>query len=219
MVSPEDFKLPKNWDKKLKIQFSKSQKEEIEHLVDRYIVRHLFNQRGVSFDQIEYRLNQIIDGASLILKGYPYPHHHYTSDPAHVLIEQELSFKLSDLNGKLSDEPSMIMHHVVDLKLAASAALKDFKDRHPVPEAKRPSNENADWLIYDLGILYEKAGGKFSMPEEPSLKHGFYNFLLAINVLLAESLKLNESDLINRSIKLIKGRKKATDRKKVSEPK
>lgn len=205
MVPPYEFILPDDWDKKLKKKCTKEQKTEIEHIVYRYIEQSRFAERRLDFDEVEYRFNQIIEGASKTLKGFPHTDH--SSDGVHLFIEEKLSDKLSEFNGPHFDSPSSIMHQVLDLKKAAKAALSDLKENHPKKSDGRPTNNNADNLIYRLGKYFEKCGGKFSMPKSPSLTHPFCTFLKAINEHIDEDLRLSESDLINRSRKVIRKKK------------
>lgn len=213
-VAPKEFILPGNWDKELKKEFTQEQKTEIEYIVYCFIERHHFDERRLNFDEVEHRFSQIIDGASEILKGYPYPHTHYSSDGVHMFVEQKLSRKLMELNGPQLDTPSLIMHQVLDLKEAASAVLSDLREGRPKRLDGRPSDKNADRLIYDLGKCFKEVGGNFTMPKSPSLTHPFYSFLQAINEHIPEDLRLSESDLINRSIKVIR---KIKELKKLSE--
>ncbi len=208
MVAPKEFTLPDDWDKKLKKQFTVEQKKEVERIVYRYIEQSRFNERLLDFDEVEHRFNQIIEGVSQILKGFPYPHNHYSSDGVHLFIEREFTHKLSELNSSQFDRPSFIMHQILELKEAAASALFDLKESHPKKLGGRPTNNNADNLIYRLGKYFETCGGKFAMPKSPSLTHPFYTFLQAINEHIDEDLRLSESDLVNRSIKVIRKIKK-----------
>lgn len=205
MTAPKEIILPNNWDEKLKINFNKTQKKEIEWIIYRYIEQHYFNERKINFDEIEYRMENIIDGANQILKGYPYPHSNYNSDSVLFLIERELEYKLSQLyNENFSETPSLIMHHISALKEAAVSALNDLKDSHPKRRSGAPTDENLDWFIYELGSIYDQCGGKFSMPDEPSPKHHFYNYLLAINKHLPKAFKLVDNKAIYRAQKMSK---------------
>ena len=206
---PKDFILPEGWDKKLKLKFSNQQRKNIEHKVEAFIIRHLMKTHSLSFEEVEYRLNQIIDGASLILKGFPYPNVNYRTDKVHELIEWEIRQQLDNSkNGDPSFTLGMKMHEVLDILNAATSALNELKVAHPPLPAQRPSDDNADWLIYDLGLIFEQAGGRFAMPKSPGPKHPFYCFLQTINQYLPEGLQFGDSNLINRSIKLIRNRKK-----------
>lgn len=205
MVAPKKIILPNGWDENLKIKFNKIQKKEIEWKVYSYIERHNFNERKLSFDDIENRLNNIINGADQILRAFPYPHPNYSSDNVHVLIEQEIEFKLSKFyNGNFSETPSLIMHHVSVFREAAVLALNDLQDSHPKQKSGPRSDDNLNWFYYDLGAYYHKCGGKFAMSETPSSKHPFYNFLLAINKHLPKYFRLNEEQIIYRAIKMSK---------------
>ena len=212
LPSPKDFILPEDWDKKLKIKFSYELRENIEHKVNMFIIRHLLKAHSLSFEEVEHRLNQIIDGASLILKGFPYPVANYWTDKVHALIDWEITQQLDKSNnGDNSVILGMKMHNVIDIKNAATSALNELKAAHPPLPARRPSDDNADWLIYDLGLIFEQAGGRFSMPKSPGPNHPFFCFLQTINKHIPDDLQFEDSNLINRSIKLIRNRKKMSD--------
>lgn len=209
LAAPKEFILPENWDKNLRNKLNDDQKKDIELKVDRYIIRNLFNVHSLNFEEVEFRLSQIIEGATSILKGFPYPHPNYESDHTHTFIEQEISNQLEETEtGEGGIILGMKMHEVLDLKQAATSVMNKLKETHQPLPAHRPSNENADWLIYDLGLIFENADGNFAMPKSPGPDHPFYCFLQTINQFIPKDLQLDESNLINRSIKLIRNREK-----------
>jgi|GEM_PF-6732698 len=208
LVPPKDFILPEDWDKNLKKKFSEDLKRDIQLKVDRYIIRNLFNVHSLNFEEVEYRLSQIIEGIKLILKGFPYPHTNNMNDQVHTLIDYEISHQLN----KSDDNDNHIilgmkMNEILDMQKATISTLEKLKAAHPPLPAHRPSDENADWLIYDLGLIFEKNDGKFFMPKDPGPNHPFYCYLTAINNHIPIELQLSDTGLINRSIKLIGFRK------------
>lgn len=208
LIAPKDFILPDDWDKNLKIKFSDNQKRDIELKVERFIIRHIFKTHSLSFEEVESRLTQILDGIKLILKGFPYPHTNNMNDQVHTLIDYEISHQLNTSNNSDNDIIfGMKMNEILDIQKATTSTLEKLKAAHPPLPAHRPSDENADWLIYDLGLIFEKNGGKFFMPKDPGPNHPFYSYLTLINNHMPTDLQLSDSGLINRSIKLIGLRK------------
>lgn len=206
--APEDFILPEDWSKNLKFKFNDDLRNDIELKVDRYIIHHLLKINSLSFDDIEDRLNEIIECTSRILKICSNSLPKETSDNVHDFIEWEITSALGKLNSRDPDVTlGSKMRDIFDLKQAATSTLVKLKASHPTLPAHRPTDDNADWLIYDLGLIFEQAGGNFAMPKSPSPNHPFYCYLQTINQFIPEELQLNDSNIINRSIKLIRDRK------------
>lgn len=214
MTGLNKFNLHNKWDEELKKQSSekaeevlnKINKTQIEWFITHYIERSNFNNNKIPFEDIETRITRIIAGAEMILKGFPQIHRHKSSDQVHCFLEQELNDILT-VDNRFDDSISIIISQITKLEKAASETLKMLQVTHPKRPGGRPTNVNADWFVYKLGVYYEQCGGKFFMPEFPGNSHPFLCYLNAINEHLPDGLKLTEDDLINRSRKMYKLRK------------
>lgn len=213
MVAPKRINLPKGWGKNLSVKFSDEQKDRITWLIYRYVERHNFDERKVSFDEVETQLKKIMQAADLLSEGLPFPHSENDTE-VQALVEYTLEKHLTSNNlGNKYDTPSVIVHDVSRLRQAAKMALQELASSHANKPAHRPANKNKNWFVYQLGIYFEACGGNFSMPKEPGPKHKFYNFILSVNEVLPAGLQLTDNEIITRSIKLSREHKK---RKKTS---
>lgn len=200
------FVLEPDWDKdlNLKIPLSKSVNKRIESAFFNTLIVQEYNEQAITTEEVVSRLEEILKACREMLKASPYPHHNYCGDPVNIKINDLINIGLKkEFNGNYDNNFSGILFDISVLEEVLPKQIADLNENYKTKKG-RPTEEIKDNFIYQVGKVFEEAGGKFTVSNNEDTSGPFWRYLSFLNEKLPTDIRMKNNDLRNRTRKIVK---------------
>lgn len=213
IITPKKIELPDNWFKSLKLKkgmlFTKDQTKLIEDILYRTVEDQAFENNKTDFDDVEFRLDNILKGISIIFQAYSPLQGHDSRNTVHHIIRKYLIDELKEApNFQFNPRLEHIMNGIEDLQIAIKAIKERLEEEYPKRSPHRPRNVIRDHFIWQLAKVFKQAGGNIALGKDQNADGPFWRYLTYLNNLLPKHCTYEEKTLRNAVHGMLKKMKK-----------